>query len=137
MRTRWKVAAASLAAAVAAIVAAPKTARAYKRWQESRRAEWIKASITALERGAESLPPMPWGMETERPENRIERDDPNLRRLVNLLLEGPRTPQFRLKLMKIAAAENRKNAALKLAHRAQLARGVRSRFLVADSVPVT
>src|SRR5438105_8375594 len=136
MRTSWKVGAASLAAAVAATLAAPKAAKAYKRWEESRRAEWIKASIAALESGAESLPPMPWGMETERPDRGIERDDPNMRRLVNLLLEGPRTPQFRLKLMKIAAAENRKDAALKKEHRSQIARGVRSRFVV-GSAPVT
>src|SRR5947209_20433917 len=94
MRKTWKLVAVAVASAVA-LVAAPRAARAYKAWQESRRGQWIADSIAALQRGDEVLPPMPWGMETEPARGNVERDDPNMRRLINLLAEGRRTPEYR------------------------------------------
>jgi hypothetical protein len=112
MRKSWKLAAAAACAASLAMLAAPRVARAWKAWQESRRAAWIAASVAALQRGEETLPPMPLGMETERGRGEVERDDPNMRRLINLLIEGPRTPAYRHRLMVLAAAENTKAKAL-------------------------
>ncbi len=113
MRKSWKLAAAAAGAASLAMLAAPRVARAWKTWQESRRAAWIAASVAALQRGEETLPPMPFGLETENGRGNVERDDPNMRRLVNLLVEGARTPAYRHQLMVLAAAENRKAEALR------------------------
>ncbi|HET9754020.1 MAG TPA: hypothetical protein VFP52_13700, partial [Myxococcales bacterium] len=74
MRKSSKLAAAAACAASLAMLAAPRVARAWKAWQESRRAAWIAASVAALQRGEETLPPMPFGMETEPGRSGVERD---------------------------------------------------------------
>jgi len=126
MRKSLKVALAGAGAAAVALLAAPRFARAYKVWQESRRAQWIAASIAALQRGEEVLPPMPWGTETDAPRGNVERDDPNMRRLVNLLLEGSRTPEYRHRLLVLAAEESRKADALLQQRKTAIARGLRT-----------
>ena len=126
MRKSLKVALAGAGAAAVALLAAPRFARAYKVWQESRRAQWIAASIAALQRGEEVLPPMPWGTETDAPRGNVERDDPNMRRLVNLLLEGSRTPEYQHRLLVLAAEESRKADALLQQRKTAIARGLRT-----------
>jgi len=111
MRMPWKAVAAGLCAAVVGMVSSPRVARAWHGWQEGRKARWIASAIAAVQRGEETLPPIPWGMEIDRGRG-VERDDPNTRRLMNLLLEGKRTPEYRHRLMLLAAAENRKAKAL-------------------------
>jgi len=138
MRKSWKVALAGASAAAMVLLAAPRIARAYKAWQESRRAEWIAASIAALQRGEEVLPPMPWGMETDAPRGNVERDDPNMRRLANLLLEGSRTPEYRHRLLVLAAEESRKAAALLQERKNEIRQGLRTRALAnAEPTPAT
>ncbi|HEY6909500.1 MAG TPA: hypothetical protein VI356_09035 [Myxococcales bacterium] len=137
MRKSSKLAAAAACAASLAMLAAPRVARAWKAWQESRRAAWIAASVAALQRGEETLPPMPFGMETEPGRSGVERDDPNMRRLVDLLIEGPRTPAYRHQLMVLAAAENAKAKALLQQRKAFAAQGRPVGAATAAATPAT
>jgi hypothetical protein len=85
--------------------------RAWAAWEEAARRAWIAQAVAAIEAGAETLPPLPWGVDMTEPGG-IEEDDPNLRRLLSLLALGSRPPGYQHQLMLIAAEENRKAAAL-------------------------
>jgi hypothetical protein len=123
MKPSHKAALAGLAVVCAGTLAAPHAARAYRSWEQSRKDAWIALATAAVERGDEILPPMPWGLDLADDDDEkrgIEKDDPRVRRLVDLITFGKRTPEYQHELLLIAAEENRKAAALTEHARRQL-----------------
>ena len=101
--------------ATAAALCAPRIAHAVDSWQMTRRQAWIDSAKAALQAGNDQLPPLPWGVELVDSDGDTpgqEHDDPEARALQQLLLFGPRTPEYQQNLLRIAQDEKAKAAAI-------------------------
>ncbi|HEY6910398.1 MAG TPA: hypothetical protein VI356_13560 [Myxococcales bacterium] len=105
------------AVASAALVGAPRVARAYKAWELSQRQATILAAKNAIAAGADGLPelaPLINEVAAEQPAQE-DGDDAEIRRLVMAAEIGPRTPDAQKYLINLAAQERAKWADAALA----------------------
>jgi len=97
--------------AIAALLAAPRVARAFKQWEQAQRQAILQQARAAVAAGADGLPDLTPLLDPDAsPSDPDSRDNAELRSLAMAAELGPRTPQTQQMLLQIAAQERVKFA---------------------------
>jgi len=93
-------------AAIAALIAAPRVARAFKQWEYAQRQAALQEARAAVAAGADGVPDLATLIDPNaNPSDPDSRDNAEIRSLVMAAELGPRTPETQQMLLEVAAQQ--------------------------------